>query len=172
MLMIYTGDGKGKTSAALGTCFRALGYGWKIVFIQFMKGTWDTGELKSAVRFDDLLEIIPMGKGFYKILDDHATEEDHRLAAETAFQLGMEKIQAQSCRLLVLDEILVAIQTGLLDEQTVMENLKTIPPSMHVILTGRGATPGLIRMADLVSEMKEIKHPFTQGHMAQKGIDF
>ena len=172
MLIIYTGDGKGKTTAALGTCFRALGYGWNIYMLQFMKGTWSYGELLSVKRFSDQMEIVPMGKGFYKILDDNSTEEEHREAASTAFKTGLEKIQSSNYQLIILDELLVAIDTGLIDEETVIKGLKTIPENVNVILTGRGATKALIECADLVTEMKEIKHPFTSGIQAQKGIDF
>ena len=172
MIIIYTGDGKGKTTAALGTCFRAMGYGWKVAMIQFMKGTWHYGELDTVSKVSDLMEIIPMGKGFYKILDDHATEEEHMEAAERAFSSAVSKIQSGDYRLIVLDEVLVALQTGLLDEQVVLEGLKNIPENIHVILTGRGATDALKEMADLVTEMCEIKHPFQKGIMAAEGIDF
>jgi len=172
MIIIYTGDGKGKTTAAIGTCFRAMGYGWKVAMVQFMKGTWHYGELDTVNRLSDLMEIIPMGKGFYKILDDSATEEEHMEAAENAFSSALGKIHSGSYRLIVLDEVLVAVQTGLLDEAKVLEGLRSIPENVHVILTGRGATDSLKDMADLVTEMCEIKHPFQKGIMAVEGIDF
>ncbi|MCK5519698.1 MAG: cob(I)yrinic acid a,c-diamide adenosyltransferase, partial [Candidatus Marinimicrobia bacterium] len=145
---------------------------WKISMLQFMKGTWKYGELFTAEKFSDLMEIIPMGKGFYKILDDNSSEEEHREAALSAFKLGIEKIKCKEYNLVVLDEILVAIQTGLIEEDIVINGLENIRDNTHVILTGRGATDKLIKMADLVTEMTEIKHPFTSGKMALKGIDF
>lgn len=172
LVIVYTGDGKGKTTAALGMALRAIGRGWKVLMIQFMKGTWHYGELDGAKRLEPDLEIIPMGKGFYKILDDHHTEDEHRQAALAALDFARAKMLSGDCDLLILDEVNNAISTGLLSLQSVLDLLDRKPADFHIVLTGRGAPPELIDCADLVTEMREVKHPYQKGILAQKGIDF
>ncbi len=171
-VIVYTGDGKGKTTAALGMALRAIGRGWQVLMVQFMKGTWHYGELDTAKRLAPDLAIVPMGVGFYKILDDHSTEEDHRAAAIAALQFAREQMLAGKYDLLILDEVNNAIHTGLLPLTRVIELLDAKPANFHIVLTGRGAPPELIDRADLVTEMREIKHPYQKGVLAQKGIDF
>ncbi len=171
-VIVYTGNGKGKTTAALGMAFRAIGRGWKVLMVQFMKGTWHYAELDTAKRLAPDLEIVAMGKGFYKILDDHHTEEEHRAAAHAALDFARAKMLSNEYDLLILDEVNNAISTGLLPPAEVMALLDDKPSDFTVVLTGRGAPQELIDRADLVTEMREIKHPYQKGIFAQKGIDF
>lgn len=171
-IIVYTGDGKGKTTAALGMAFRAIGRGWKVLMVQFMKGSWHYAELDTAKRLAPDLEIVPMGKGFYRILDDHYTEEEHRAAASAALQFAKDRMLSGEFDLLILDEVNNAVSTGLLSLAHVQEFLDAKPADFHVVLTGRGAPPELIERADLVTEMREVKHPYQKGILAQKGIDF
>ena len=172
LVIVYTGDGKGKTTAALGMAMRAIGRGWRVLMVQFMKGTWHYAELETAKRLAPDFEIVPMGKGFYKILDDHYTEEDHRAAARAALQFVREKMELGEYDLLILDEVNNAVDTGLLPLEQVLELVAAKPADCNIVLTGRGAPQELIDRADLVTEMREIKHPYQKGILAQKGIDF
>ncbi|HDR05139.1 MAG TPA: cob(I)yrinic acid a,c-diamide adenosyltransferase [Candidatus Marinimicrobia bacterium] len=172
LLIVNTGNGKGKTTAALGTVLRAVGYQWKVYIIQFMKGTWHYGELDGIKLLNDFVKLRPLGKGFYKILDDSATEEEHREAALLALQEAEKEMLSGDWQLMILDEVLVAVMLGLLSENELLTFLEKRPPDMYVILTGRGATNRVIELADMVTEMKEIKHPYQKGILAQKGIDF
>lgn len=171
-IIVYTGDGKGKTTAALGMAFRAVGRGWRVLMVQFMKGTWHYAELDTAKRLAPDLEIVPMGKGFYKILDDHYTDQEHRAAAERALEFARARMLSGDYDLLILDEINNALSTGLIGLDTLMKFLDAKPADFNIVLTGRGAPPELIERADLVTEMREIKHPYQKGIFAQKGIDF
>lgn len=171
MIYCYTGNGKGKTTAALGAALRAIGYGWNVCIIQFMKGTWHTGELTSIKNIPGI-DLIQAGKGFYKILDDHFPEEEHRQAAADAITLIKERISSGKYQLIVLDEINVAVQLKLLNESVVLTLLNNAPPNLHFILTGRDAPHAFIERADLVTEMQELKHPFQKGIPAEKGLDF
>jgi cob(I)alamin adenosyltransferase len=171
-VIVYTGDGKGKTTAALGMAFRAVGRGWKVLMVQFMKGTWHYAELDTAKRLAPDFEIIPMGRGFYRILDDHYTEEQHRAAALEALAFSRDKMLSGEYDLLILDEVNNAIDTGLLSLVSIMEFLDAKPSDFSIVLTGRGAPQQLIDRADLVTEMRQIKHPYQKGIFAQKGIDF
>ena len=171
-IIVYTGDGKGKTTAALGMALRAIGRGWKVLMVQFMKGTWHYAELDAAKRLAPDFEIVSMGKGFYKILDDHYTEEEHRAAALAALQFAREKMLSGEYDLLILDEVNNAVSTGLLSMSQLAELLDSKPSDFHIVLTGRDAPQELVDRADLVTEMREIKHPYQKGILAQKGIDF
>ncbi len=171
-VIVYTGNGKGKTTAALGMAFRAIGRGWKVLMVQFMKGTWHYAELDTAQRLAPDLEIVPMGKGFYKILDDHFSEEEHKAAAKAALDFAHDKMLSGEYDLLILDEANNALSTGLLPLEAVMQFLDDKPSDFNVVLTGRAAPQELIDRADLVTEMREIKHPFQKGLLAKKGIDY
>jgi len=171
MILCYTGNGKGKTTAALGAALRALGYGWNVCVIQFMKGTWHTGELDSIKNIPGI-DLIQAGKGFYKILDDQFPEEEHRQAVADAVALIKERIGCGKYQLIILDEVNVAAYLKLLEEDVIIQLLKSAPPNLHFILTGRNAPPSFIELADLVTEMREIKHPFQKGVQAEKGLDF
>jgi cob(I)alamin adenosyltransferase len=172
LTVVYTGKGKGKTTAALGTVIRAVGYGLRVFMLQFIKGSWHYGELDGAKLLAPYFVIERMGKGFYKILDDKLPEEEHRKAALAAADRAIEILRSREYDLVILDEINVAVMTGLLPVEKVLEIIATKPESTHLILTGRGAPQEVIDHADLVTEMREIKHPFQKGKLAQKGLDF
>ena len=171
MIHCYTGNGKGKTTASLGVAFRAAGYNWNTCIIQFMKGTWTTGEVEAAKNFPNI-DIIPAGKGFYKILDDQISEEEHQKAAQEAVVTIQERIQSGKYSLIVLDEVNVAVSLNLIPTNVILEILKNAPTGIHFALTGRNAPAEFIEISDLVTEMTEIKHPFNKGQTAQKGLDF
>lgn len=171
MIYCYTGNGKGKTTAALGLALRASGYGMKSCIIQFMKGTWTTGEIEALKKIPEI-ELKQMGKGFYKILDDRFTEKEHQNAAHEALTTIEECISSKQHDILVLDEVNVAVDLKLLDASAVVAVLKKATPPLHILLTGRNAPREFMEIADLVTEMKEIKHPFQKGIQAVKGLDF
>lgn len=170
MLLCYTGNGKGKTTAALGAALRAHGQGLLVCVIQFMKNS-NTGELHALQQLPGV-EIFQSGKGFYKMLNNHSTEANHKNAAKHALALAEEKITTHTCDLLILDEINIATHLKLLDLKAVISVLKKASPTLHIILTGRNAPQAFLDLADLVTEMKELKHPFQKGIPAMKGIDF
>jgi len=172
LLIVYTGDGKGKTTAALGAALRALGYGWKICMVQFIKGTWEYGEMKSIEALGERFELHRTGVGFYKILDDNQPEEVHRAAAASAVDLLVAKLESGHYHLVIADELNVAFQTGLIDAEAVRRVVKARPRDVNLIITGRGAPDFLVEAADLVTEMKAIKHPYQSGRSAQPGIDY
>jgi cob(I)alamin adenosyltransferase len=173
LVLIYTGNGKGKTTAALGAALRAVGHGYKAAVIQFIKGPGFTyGEERAAEHYIPNLEIIKKGKGYYKIRGDSLPEEVHRKAARDGLRLAEEKIVSGNYHIVILDEINIAVDKGLLSVEEVLRILDKKPAKVHVILTGRNAHPALIERADVVTEMKEIKHPFQKGIKAQSGIDY
>ena len=172
LVIVNTGDGKGKTTAALGTALRACGYGLRVVMIQFIKGPWKTGEQVSVARLAPEIEFHKAGKGFYRIMGDQIPEEIHRKAAEEGFRLAEEKLLSGEYDLVILDEINNAVHDGLITIDQVLSLLDRRPPHVHVILTGRSAHERLIQRAHLVTEMRDVKHPYREGILAQKGIDF
>ncbi|OGF97769.1 MAG: cob(I)yrinic acid a,c-diamide adenosyltransferase [Candidatus Glassbacteria bacterium RBG_16_58_8] len=172
MVIVYTGGGKGKTTAALGLALRAWGYGWKTLFVQFIKGTWHYGELEAARRLHPSVEIRPMGVGFVHIMGDQLPLEEHREAARKALSAVREEIASERWDIIVLDEINVAISERLLTAEEVLEVVSSRPAWMSLVLTGRNAPGPLVEAADLVTEMREVKHPFRQGIEAQQGIDY
>lgn len=172
LVAVYTGEGKGKTTAALGTVVRAVGYGLRVYMLQFIKGSWHYGELDGAKLLAPYFELERMGKGFYKILDDNLPEAEHRAAALASADRAIAVLQSGEYDMIILDEINVAMMTGLLSVEKVLEIIAAKPATCHLILTGRGAPQAVIDAADLVTEMKEIKHPYQQGKLAQKGFDF
>ncbi len=168
LVIVNTGDGKGKTSAALGVLMRAWGQNMRVVMLQFLKsqtGKW--GEIRAAQRMG--IEIIPLGEGFTWNSEDLSHD---RALAQQCWQLCREKIESQQYDVVIMDEITYAINYRWLDLDEVLDVLRARDPKMHVILTGRSAPEALINYADLVTEMREIKHPYKQGILAQKGIDF
>ncbi|EKD93479.1 MAG: hypothetical protein ACD_28C00143G0007 [uncultured bacterium] len=171
MLYCYTGDGKGKTTAALGLALRAAGYGMKVGILQFMKGTWHTGELDSIAKIPEI-DLIQMGKGFYKILDDQWTEEEHQKAANEGLHWLEKQLEKGDYKVIILDELNVAIDLKLLDEAKALELLKKGKEKLHLVITGRNAPGSFLELADLVTEMKAVKHPFEKGRPAEKGLDF
>jgi cob(I)alamin adenosyltransferase len=172
LLIVYTGPGKGKTTCALGTAFRAVGQGLRVMMVQFIKGSWHYGELDAAKMLgDDKFEIRPMGRGFVKVGGADTDPEDIRLC-EQAWGFGREQIYGGKYDLVVLDEINYVISYKMLDPERVVESLRNRPERVHVICTGRNAHPKLVEAADLVTEMREVKHPYTKGILAQRGIDY
>jgi cob(I)alamin adenosyltransferase len=171
LLMVFTGNGKGKTSAAMGVGLRAVGQGLKVLMIQFIKGSWHYGELDSAPMLGGAFEIRPMGRGFVKVGAEKPDPEDVRLVEE-AWAAAVEAMRSDAYGLLILDEINYATNYGMLAIDRVLAGLGDRPERLHVICTGRNAHPKLIEAADLVSEIKEIKHPFHKGILAQRGIDY
>ena len=172
LVIVYTGGGKGKTSAALGLVLRAVGYNHKVCMVQFVKGSWHYGELDSAKRLAPEFEMITAGKGFVGILDDKSPREEHVKAANDTLMISREKIASGKFDVVILDEINYAVQLELLKLDDVIDLIKSKPAELDLVLTGNHATKEVIELADLVTEMKEIKHPFKSGLKAKKGIDF
>ena len=172
LVIVYTGGGKGKTSAALGLVLRAIGYNHKVCMVQFVKGSWHYGELDSAKRLAPEFEMITAGKGFVGILDDKSPREDHVKAANATLEISKEKIMSGKFDVVILDEINYALQLELLNLDDVIDLIKSKPAELDLVLTGNHAADEVIELADLVTEMKEIKHPFKSGKKAKKGIDF
>jgi cob(I)alamin adenosyltransferase len=171
LILVNTGDGKGKSTAAFGTVARAVGQGLKPIIIQFVKGNWRTGEQKAMEMLG--VEMYQMGYGFIKIRPSHKTEEEHFARMQATFAFAREKAASGGYDLMVLDEINVAIAMGGLDSADVVRWLREEkPPKLHVILTGRGATQELIAGADLVTEMRLVKHHYEDGVGAVRGIEF
>lgn len=173
MILIYTGNGKGKTSAALGTVLRAAGYHKTTCIVQFIKDGTQYGEHHAIEHhLSDFVEAFQAGIGFYKLPGDEHSEADHLKAAAEAMKFARKKIKSKNYDIVVLDEILTAQMVGLVEEADVLDIMKSIPDGMHLILTGRGAGEAVIENADLVTEMKEIKHPFQNDEPPVEGIDF
>ena len=172
LTIVYTGKGKGKTTAALGIVLRAIGYGKKICMIQFIKGSWHYGELYSSNRLEPEFEMVAIGKGFVGIIDDKSSKEDHEIIANEAIKISREKIQSGKYDIIILDEINYAIKLGLIKVEDVIDLIKSKPEKLDLVLTGNYAVNEIIDLADLVTEMREIKHPFQKGIKARKGIDF
>ncbi|HXH20681.1 MAG TPA: cob(I)yrinic acid a,c-diamide adenosyltransferase [Dehalococcoidia bacterium] len=168
LVIVYTGNGKGKTTAALGAIFRAFGRGWRCIMLSFIKSeTSNYGEERAARKLG--IEMIPLGAGFTWLSKD--IEKDKALARR-CWEVCKEKIESGQYDLVVLDEMTYPLNYGWLDLDEVINVLRSRPPDLHVIITGRDAPQALVDFADLVTEMREVKHPFQQGIKAQTGIDF
>lgn len=172
LVIVYTGKGKGKTTAALGIALRAVGYQKKICMIQFIKGSWHYGEMDSSKRLEPEFEMVAVGKGFVGIIDDKSSKEDHEKIAKEAIKISSQKILSKNYDIVILDEINYAVDLGLISLNDVLNLIKIKPKDLDLILTGNYAKEEVIEQADLVTEMKEIKHPFQKGVKAKKGIDF
>ena len=177
LIIVNTGNGKGKTTASLGVALRALGHGWRVLVIQFFKGDWPVvfGELEMAKRLAPQFELLQLGKGFVKHMGDAKPFEEHLAAAKDALRITKEQITSGAYDLIVLDEIIYAIDYAgvqLVSLEDVLALLDAKPPALHLVLTGRGAPQALIDRADLVTEMREIKHPWQRKIPAQVGIDY
>jgi len=172
LIIVYTGDGKGKTSAALGTALRASGHNMHVSMIQFVKSNTDSGEERAAERLKPGFELITTGRGFVNIPGQTAPLADHKKAAEDAFALALQRISSGYWDIVILDEINVAVDLGLIEQERLLDHLRRKPEKLHVILTGRNAHPDLIAIADIVTEMRSVKHTYDNGVAAQKGIDF
>jgi cob(I)alamin adenosyltransferase len=172
LLIVFTGDGKGKTTAALGMALRALGHGMKVRMIQFVKGTWRTGESRMASRLRPDFELLTMGRGFLSPLRSRASMEEHAAAAQEAFAVAIESLRSGSWDIVILDEVIWAHSRGLLTWDQMKQLIEARPPHVHLVMTGRGATSELIELADLATEMKPLKHPYERGVRAQAGVEF
>tara|TARA_Y100000766_G_scaffold283824_1_gene300545 strand:+ start:1015 stop:1707 length:693 start_codon:yes stop_codon:yes gene_type:complete len=171
LLIVFTGNGKGKTTASLGMALRTIGHGYKVAIIQFIKGGWTTGEEKALKHLSSNISWHSLGEGFTWETQDRI--RDQQLVRE-AWQLAKKYISDESYKLIILDEINIATKLGYLSSKEIIEFIKSLKSrNNHVVLTGRGASDSIINYADLVSEMKLIKHPFKeQGIKAQKCIEF
>lgn len=176
LILVITGDGKGKTTSSLGLVFRALGNGFRVFMVQYIKGKWKTGEKKMA----DLLrghaehlgldiEIRPMGDGFTWITQN---KDQDTATTREIWKVSKEAIASSKYDLVILDEINVVMKLGYLDPTEVIETLKSRHPDLHVVLTGRGAPPAICDFADCVSEVRMVKHHYKAGVKAQQGIEF
>ena len=171
LLLINTGPGKGKTTAALGTAMRAAGNGMRVLILQFIKGSWHYGELDAAQTLGPNFVLKQMGRGFVKVGGAETDPEDVRLV-QAAWDEARHAIYSGEWDMVVLDEINYAINYGMLDPAIVAEALRKRPPMVHVILTGRNAHPLLVELADTVTEMREVKHAYHKGIQAQRGIEY
>lgn len=171
LVIVNTGNGKGKTTAALGLGMRAWGQGLRVLILQFIKGNWTYGELQAAERMGADFVIRQMGEGFVRnsTSDERA---DHIQASKEALEDARREIMSGTWGMIILDEINYALGYGLVPVSEVLELIAAKPDYLHLVLTGRGAPKGIIDKADLVTEMGEIKHPYKQGIRAQKGIEF
>lgn len=170
LIIVHTGNGKGKTTAALGMVLRCLGHGYRVALIQFIKGAWEPGEKVAFSRWGEQIEFHALGEGFTWETQDRQRDTEK---ARQAWQMGLAFVCNPDYKLVVLDEINVALKLGYLQVEEVLAGLEQKPMDSHVILTGRGAPPQLIERADLVTEMTLIKHPFReQGVKAQAGIEY
>ena len=180
-VLLYTGEGKGKTTAAFGIVLRAVGRGWKVSMIQFTKmGEWPKGqplgEIAGAARLAPDFEVISTGIGFVNIFGDPFTFEEHRDAAQKGLELAREKIHSGEFELVILDEVLGAVDQGQVDLEQVLELIETRPHAVNLLLTGHDAQKRfldkLLPVVDLATEMVKLKHPFDEGHQARRGLDY
>ncbi|MGD0247782.1 MAG: cob(I)yrinic acid a,c-diamide adenosyltransferase [Candidatus Limnocylindrales bacterium] len=174
LVIIMTGDGKGKTTSAFGQALRAAGSGLRVAIVQFIKGPWQTGEMRALARTDLPISVQRTGLGvtIEQLRDPRIPMEAHAAAAREGLELARGHLQSGQVDLVVLDEILGAITAGLFSTGDVLELITTRAPGVHVLLTGRNAPPSLIEAADLVSEVRLVRHPQTQGIAPQMGIEF
>ena len=169
LVIVHTGTGKGKSTAAFGMVLRCLGHGMRVGIVQFVKGAWGTGEREVLARFPDLVTCRAMGEGFTWDTQDRARDI---AAARAAWDIAQVMLADPSYRLVLLDELNIVLRYGYLSVEEVIAVLKAKPRDLHVIVTGRNAPPALIEAADLVTEMTLVKHPFRAGVKAQPGIEF
>ena len=169
LLIVHTGKGKGKTTAAMGLAMRCIGQGMKVGIVQFVKGVWATGERDVLAKFPELCEFTAMGEGF--TWDTQDRERDVAAAAR-AWERAMEMMADPSFRMVILDELNIVLRYDYLSLEDVLETLRGKPHDLHVVVTGRNARDDLIEAADLVTEMTQVKHPFRAGVKAQVGVEF
>jgi cob(I)alamin adenosyltransferase len=169
LVIVHTGTGKGKSTAAFGMVMRCLGHRMRVGIVQFIKGAWDTGERHVLERFPDLVACRAMGEGFTWDTQDRARDI---AAARAAWEAAKAMIADPAYRLVLLDELNIVLRYDYLDIAEVVATLKAKPRDLHVVVTGRNAKPELIEIADLVTEMTLVKHPFRGGVKAQAGIEF
>ena len=171
LIIVNTGPGKGKTTAAMGTALRAVGAGLKVLMLQFLKGSWHYGELDAVKAFGDQFVMKQMGRGFVKVGGAETDPEDIKMVEE-CWKEAEDAILSGLWDLVILDEINYAIGYKMLDPEKVAELLRRKPEMVHVILTGRNAHPTIVELADTVTEMREVKHAYQKGIQAQRGIEY
>ena len=171
LIIVNTGPGKGKTTAAMGTALRAVGNGMKVLMLQFLKGSWHYGELDAVKSFGGNWVMKQMGRGFVKVGGAETDPEDVRMVEE-AWGEAEKAIQSGEWDLIILDEINYAISYNMLDPAKVVAALKAKPEQVHIILTGRNAHASIVEIADTVTEMKQVKHAYEKGVLAQRGIEY
>ena len=169
LIIVNTGNGKGKTTAALGQAFRALGHGLPVCVVQFIKGSWTYGELASKDRFKDLLDFHVMGRGFTFQSDD--LEKDKEIARK-GWAVACDAMASEKYFMVILDELTYLFQYGFLDMGEALDSILHRPEKLHVVITGRNAPPALLQAADMVTVMEAVKHPLKAGVKAQRGIEF
>lgn len=173
MLYIFTGNGKGKTTAALGQALRAVGEGKRVLMVQFIKGPWKSGEDFLASALEPRFRLVKMGKGFVGILGDKLPREEHEKAAREALAYAKKEIESGNWDILILDEINNALHLNLIPKEEVIAFVDWAPDKMeHLILTGRDAPAELTDRADLVTEMRDIKHPYQKGIKGKRGLEY
>ena len=172
LVLVLTGEGKGKTTSCLGMAVRAVGYGMRVAMIQFIKGSLHYGELDGAKRLAPEFELTPMGKGFVGIMGDTLPFSEHAAAAKKALGTARKKMLSGKYDVVILDEVNVALRLGLLGLADVIALVEARPEKVHLILSGRGAHEEVVRRAHLVTEMRNVKHPYELGIEAEKGIDY
>lgn len=175
MLYVFTGNGKGKTTAALGQALRAVGEGKKVLMVQFIKGPWKSGEDESYKKLAPDFKLVKMGKGFVGIMGDKLPREEHEKAAREALAYAEKEIKTGNWDIVILDEINNAVSLGLISKESVLDFLKLITNNyklITIILTGRDAPPEFLEIADLVTEMKDLKHPYDQGIKGKRGLEY
>lgn len=172
LVIVITGHGKGKTTAAFGMALRAAGHAMKVCIVQFVKGDMFSGELDAVTRLAPEVQLHLTGRGFCGIMGDRCSHEEHRASAQDALGLARGKIASGEFDMVILDEINVALKLKLLDLEQVIELIEAKPPLMHLVLTGRDADPEVIRRAHMVTDVREVKHPCRQGIGPQKGVDY
>jgi cob(I)alamin adenosyltransferase len=172
LIVVITGNGKGKTTTALGIAVRACGHNLRTSIIQFMKGDIYAGEWDGIKKMNCQVELIPTGKGFCGIQGNPYPYKEHRKNAQEAIELARQKMGSGQFDVLILDEINNALSLHLVDLEQVVEMIQTKPPRIHLVLTGRDAHPQVIELADTVSEIVEIKHAYRKGISPQPGIDY
>jgi cob(I)alamin adenosyltransferase len=172
LVIVYTGKGKGKTTAALGIVLRAVGHGYKVGMIQFIKGEWYYGELTSSKRLEPEFELIAAGRGFVGIIDDDHPIEEHEKAAKDAIEVAKQKIASGDYDIMILDEINYAVKLNLISQEDILDVIAAKPEKTSLVLTGNYVPKAVMDAADLVTEMREIKHPYQRGIKAKKGVDF
>ncbi|HJU16522.1 MAG TPA: cob(I)yrinic acid a,c-diamide adenosyltransferase [Stellaceae bacterium] len=169
LVIVHTGTGKGKSTAAFGLVLRCLGHGMRVGIVQFVKGAWQTGERLALARFADLVTCRAMGEGFTWDTQDRARDI---AAARAAWAMAQAMIADPAYDLVLLDELNIVLRYDYLPLAEIVAALKAKPPALHIVVTGRNAKPELIEAADLVTEMRLVKHPFRAGVKAQRGIEF
>jgi cob(I)alamin adenosyltransferase len=174
LVIVLTGDGKGKTTSAFGQALRAAGWGHAVTVIQFIKGAWRTGEVEALARVPLPVEVLRTGLGFTieRLRDPRIPMSAHEEAARRGLELARDRLSSGNRRLVVLDEVLGAISAGLVTEEEVLAAVAGRAPATNVVLTGRDASARIIDASDIASEVRAIRHPMAQGQAAQRGIEF